>query len=925
MHRPFAIVGSVLLSGAVLAADPEESAHTHFLLPGLRGRDLNATDWSRTLHDNLATGFSPLICQLSRAPIVRNTIGIGGHAAWASVHSRSDGSSVVLAYDGELHCFAANGNRLWRSPHGGSIVHFGNLVKMGILERSNQQATLDATDVVLLASGASLVLLDAVTGETRWSHTFQPPHVQVQAVMADILADHPGLELAVVLAYGDEGALLNFSTTGDPKILWQRPFVVEGEFTERHDHHCDLQLDLSDPLRPMIWNVRRFRCNGVDARTGELVSTLAYDVGGAHRRNYGPWRIGSGAEGRRMVGVAAEAVQVHVHGIHLNAAGPSQVAWEHFYGEVYKGAPGVALASLGMDDMDGDQQMDMLYTVRDPQQALRSFVRLRSVDTGRVEWELADHWGLAVAVQRDGRAGTLVLSCPDPSSRMSQFGDLVVHRVSADGPPHKIHEFHAAEWVDLPAPSVLSHDYFCVRTTDERKQRVLEKWQLHDNRMEKVGDCREPCMVEGKFHGALLSAEGDPTYLLTRSDGQLTACTWSGRTMWSHAMRGGALPRLAATDTDSDGRAELRVITPQRTLQVFDVLAAEKVHQRAEYEHRARWETHSPLAYDLEGSGHPCLILPIAGPDGRLLVRAVRHDGSVAWDSPALDLQANCLDSFVAHAGRFLPGGRPAVAISVGDDRRTREGTYLLDGSNGHIHWFKGLYHRGEIVMPYRAHGVPTAADVDDDGLEEIGIDMLSYMAYLNGEDGSFSLLHHTKNIATENATFTGQLYNTFLPVRHPADPNDRRWFVKGGHGPFGLMNADIVTGNWRADHDYDHPSNIGMVDVDGDGELEVGYSVINSREFICRNAWTGEVEWTVPLPYAPNAPCMSADVDGDRKGDFLIGAFCLGVDAQLQGEIKWQSPVPLEWAIVADFDGDGFGEIACPAQGKVLILGPKP
>jgi hypothetical protein len=36
---------------------------------------------------------------------------------------------------------------------------------------------------------------------------------------------------------------------------------------------------------------------------------------------------------------------------------------------------------------------------------------------------------------------------------------------------------------------------------------------------------------------------------------------------------------------------------------------------------------------------------------------------------------------------------------------------------------------------------------------------------------------------------------------------------------------------------------------------------------------------------------------------------------------VKWESPVPLGWAIIADFDGDGIGEIACAGRGKVYVL----
>jgi hypothetical protein len=84
---------------------------------------------------------------------------------------------------------------------------------------------------------------------------------------------------------------------------------------------------------------------------------------------------------------------------------------------------------------------------------------------------------------------------------------------------------------------------------------------------------------------------------------------------------------------------------------------------------------------------------------------------------------------------------------------------------------------------------------------------------------------------------------------------------------------------------------------------------------------WTGRVKWELKLPSPVYGPVITADVDGDGKGEFLGGNYCIGTNAQGQGELRWTSPVPLQWPIIADFDGDGKGEIACPGSGKITIL----
>jgi hypothetical protein len=116
-------------------------------------------------------------------------------------------------------------------------------------------------------------------------------------------------------------------------------------------------------------------------------------------------------------------------------------------------------------------------------------------------------------------------------------------------------------------------------------------------------------------------------------------------------------------------------------------------------------------------------------------------------------------------------------------------------------------------------------------------------------------------------------------------------------------------------------PLNVALVDVDGDGSLEAGYVAKNSTTYVCRDVWSGEVEWELELPDAPNSPTITADVDGDSKGEYLCGKYCIGTNDEGQGEIRWRAPVPLGWPIIADFDGDGQGEIAAAVSGKVVIL----
>ena len=134
-------------------------------------------------------------------------------------------------------------------------------------------------------------------------------------------------------------------------------------------------------------------------------------------------------------------------------------------------------------------------------------------------------------------------------------------------------------------------------------------------------------------------------------------------------------------------------------------------------------------------------------------------------------------------------------------------------------------------------------------------------------------------------------------------------------------MKPDPREGIWREDLQYDNPLNIAMIDADGDGSMEVGYAARNDATFICRDLWTGNIEWELELPHPPGGMTITADVDGDGKGEFLTGSYCVGTDESGKGQLRWQSPVPLHNAILADVDGDGDGEIICLRPGKVVVL----
>ncbi|MCC6492709.1 MAG: hypothetical protein IT424_06790 [Pirellulales bacterium] len=918
-RQPWTILPLLAVALSCFDSRAGEPSSTHPLMPGLRSTELANPNWPRILHDELATGFSPLTCGMDEAPQIWCTRDFGGAAQWVHVLHEPDGADRLLVYDGRLRLINREGAVAWTATAGVSSppVYYGPL---GGADRQY------AGRAMLFASGPKLLMLDADDGAACWTYEFGPPHVQLQVVVEDILPDLPGVEAAVGQRWGEDGCVINFPPDGEPRVIWQNKIVVPGEYDERYDHYGgELQVDLSDPAQPLLWSIRRYRCRGFDARTGKMVSSLEYAIGGEQRRNYGPWKLGRDKRGQLLAIVVSEQVQEHVHAIRLRRDRDNELAWQHWYGEVFKNEFGVAVENLAIDDLDGDGDAELAYSVRDPAQDFRSFVRVRDAGTGEIQWELSDRWGVTAFAKLGADRSSGLVACQAPAGGMSRHGELEVYRFS---PSHEMVRVAALHNAQLWGPQKLEIDgrqLLVVRETNSSPAAVT-LYDLIDGALKPTDTTVSDAILTQAPLAVLATPQrklAGMLFISVDQNGSLTASTWEGERRWSLDLEGGSQPTMSAADLDNDGRAELVALTPNNRVQVLSIDDAGTAREVASYEYAARWHAHSPLLFDCLGDGAYCLVTPVAAADGRLAVSVRRGDGSILWSTP-LDVPAERVESFAAVGGRFLPGRLGAIGVSVSDHRHTLEGFHLLRASDGRVLWSKHLHRDGYVSMPYRMYGAPTAYDFDRDGVDDIGIDMLSYMAFLRGKDGSFAYVCHTPNIRTENATYAGHLYNTFRPVFKTPDDDQPHWFASGGHGAFGLMNPDVVSGAWRVDLAYDTPPAVGMIDVDADGVLEVGYTALNSRKFICRNLWTGEVEWELELPYPPNAPCLSADVDADGRGEFLIGSFCIGAGEPGQGRLEWQSPTPMGWAVIADFDGDGDGEIACPRAGGIAVLNAK-
>ncbi|MBI2297862.1 MAG: VCBS repeat-containing protein [Armatimonadetes bacterium] len=898
---------SLLLSlAARVVADAPAHPAEHPLLPGIRCPEVWNRDWPRVMHDKQLTGFSPLPLGMKTAPTVWAKVDVGGELSWARAVKTHDGRDLWLVNDGPLRLIDPDGTVLWTSDEWGYLSYFGDL-------RGNGR------DYLLLATGTRLSIVNGETGKTEWVRSYEPAWVNIRPAVGDILPDRPGLEVAVFCQYGEEGYLFQVPPEGDPVEVWRKTVVVPGEHPERYDHGCDIRLDFSDPARPVIWNVRHHRCRGLDARTGEILSSLVYSIGPGHQRNYGPWAMGRDRDGKPIICVVAEAVQQHVEGIRLHTDRPCELAWNHYYGEVYL-TPGVSVQNLAIADLDGDGALEMAYNVHDPAEKLRAFIRVRDGGTGTLNAELPDAVATTVfrGVGPEKVSGLVVR--PEPDNRAPAQRSVKLYRFVAGGGLKLLAEVpRGSVWGPVTAPGAEGNDLLLL-VTGAKGGRRLVRYTLRGDTV-KEASASSSAALTATAPVAVVSAAGPPAFL-TAGQGKLERVGWDGKRAWELPLVGGSPPLCTAGDLNGDGRAELVASCAGNRVRVFSFAADGKYRELWNREFVAPRERSGPLLYDLANDGKLCVVAPGRSAAGRLCVRAYRGDGSLLWATELPNTTADDGGSAVAwNAGEFLPGPRAGLAISFVIGKQADEGTFLLEGKTGHIVWEKRRYQDGTNVRGVRPMGLPTAFDYDGDGVEEVGMDMYSYMAWLRGTDGSFAFLQHTNNLGADGALYAAALYNSYVPVYQTPEAKRPHWFVPLGWGVFGLMNPDPTTGIWREDDGYDTPAKVGLIDVDGDGQLEVGYTVAHDPVFKCRDLWTGRMKWELKLSYAPGTPVLVADADGDGKGEFITGPFCIGTDAAGQGVLKWTAPTAVSWASIADFDGDGQGEMTSGWRGKVYVL----
>lgn len=909
----------------------------HPLLPGVRSETILQTDWPVTFHDLLLTGFSPLKCNMDSTPRVWSEFQLGGKARWSVYLADDAEKSFLLLCDSRLRRFDLNGNQTW-STAGGELLFYEDLHE-GVFDNSysrSHQKTLG------LLSGNTLQLINPNSGEVYWQKNF-PGYVGIGKIRIGKTAlENPGKQIIVFPQHWDEGFCYGFEKNKlEPVEIWKTEAGVNDWATDA-DHGVSTIIG---PGGSLIWNTRHHTINIHDVKTGQFLNRFEFKINGEFKRNYGPTLFGKSKEGKDLISIIGQRVQDHISTFVRRGTEDPELVYHKYIGEVYRDH-GIQLwlPVDGMKDINGDGGMDLVCSRRIIEPGIQTQTVITDLGTGE-ENVIPDSWIAGIVSFNNSQVYSL-LTYADPQSEMTRQGKLHIYEIGQDSRPVLKMTFDDLELIQrVPLGYEQPENAAWTIARMETPVKTLFKMTggktgagvfVRDHRNKSIQllyrNGQEYLLKEVTkipFYSEILSATAFPEQEMIRvvvqnPEGfvQVFPLTMQleqvrGSEDQKIEVSGGGNLHSAASDLDGDGTCELVVTTPNDGLNVYqlDETGKEKLLWSGTFQARENSGKLGPVIFDINGDGNKNILGFGKGVNSKPSVILYSQTGTVLWESTLPMPDTSTIVMW--RPGQFLGPKHPGVFVSV-EQGQTLEKSFLLDGKDGRILWSGNPIDTDRGTRAMNPLGIPVVYDANHDGAEDLLLDYRDYMSILDGRTGEF--IQKPVNLGTTLNEWIA--YNSLLPV-FQKESRLPSYLIMSGFGGIGFFQDDFITSYWYQDLEYNMPAKVAVVDVDGDGSLEVGYENNKDGLFICRDIWSGKEKWKIKLPGRGFWPVISADFDGDGKGEFLVSGHCLGTDSNGNGEVRWKLKTPNSpFPIIADFNGDGIGEIVTThSDGTVRIL----
>jgi len=339
-------------------------------------------------------------------------------------------------------------------------------------------------------------------------------------------------------------------------------------------------------------------------------------------------------------------------------------------------------------------------------------------------------------------------------------------------------------------------------------------------------------------------------------------------------------------------------------------------------------------AGDIDGDGLDEIMAVRETRAGHAQLVAYGTDGSERWadEFPDFSGVSRYPSSGLVtwELGHLLDRERLDVMVTTRRSTDHSQETWVIDTQTRDVVWRRSelVYDRRFTDKHFRSRGcggqVVALADFDQDGLDDIVLQYISEHNVIKGNTGE-------------------QLFGKVTGPAEGLDAPPDFWIFgspvlvadfDGDAKPNSLISCrDIVAAfefvpPWRISYLWHTGPSQGaspfpaVGDTDGNGRLEVGVSGL-ADGFHCFDAATGETLWAVPKGGGSNV--VAADIDGDRREEFLFGCGTRLVAAARRPErpdpIVWQVELPsgVREVVVADIDGDSSAEVLAATSDGLL------
>ncbi len=806
--------------------------------------------------------------------------------------------------------------------------------------------------------GGSTITVQDRTGRTLWSHT-APNNTQLAAFcckVARVLPDARGLQILTASSRMDtgEGYAWCFSFergAARGRIAWKTPNLT-GMYSPE-----GIVADVDSDGRMEFCLAPHYRVLILDAVTGKTKHTVPWDVG----RNYGLFAAEDvDGDGCRELLVICDFV-LHVDLIDVSPGGKATHAWSKRFipGTQFDGARQVYIhAGLNaLADLDANGTWEVWINLFNHEGDGKWHLHVRDARTGEVRADEPGYY-LCGGEDLDGDGAIEIVAMRCDRQRPTSFGRMVVLRydrgevrtvAGLDGVrpvlTQKLPPLHVASNVQDGARGLLlsGRRFFAVGSSDgDHGDRLLALELVSDKLIE-----------QARYHAKdvdldvlSLTGRGDASRLTIRDVLGAWRLELELDLVPAGERRPDASPGFVAVPIVADlGGRTNAIVVPNSAGQIVALEHRDsgKPHElwRAPGRAMTEWGGYSNanrgvLATDVDGDGRCEIICSHRTPGGDGTIRALRRDGSLLWEHAFDRMPVGGLEAGVDlwSPGRFSKRRGADLWVTVHRASKNSNESYALSGQDGTALWniktARADTGQGGTVARCFGQAWPFIADVDDDGIDEIGMCPYEIYSVTRGSDGR----HVIGPLWLINKRYFGRWLAYFSPTLVDLDGDGRLdVFLNTASHTAGGVAAIGLDGTPKYVHWHSNPTGCGsfqaVADVDGDGRVEIGASHIDGR-FRCYRGSDGTVRWEHKLPRGRCSHVVAADVDGDGGGEFVF----VGPDNVMYalrgrtdapaGRIAWRLPLGTTGTpIVADVNGDASAEILLVGgDGRLRVIG---